>query len=85
MWTAYWHVHSLRRPTDHIQPAAFAFATGSKMFSFANGVVAQVPGRNWNRPLALLYGLTAFGSSTYSQRATRSISARGWPYSSAAA
>ncbi len=27
----YWQTHSLRRPTDHIQPAALAFATGSKM------------------------------------------------------
>ncbi len=25
----YWQVHSPRRPTDHIQAAAFALATGS--------------------------------------------------------
>lgn len=27
----YWQAHSLRRPTDHIQAAAFALAVGSKM------------------------------------------------------
>jgi hypothetical protein len=27
----YWQTHSPRRPTDHIQAAALAFATGSKM------------------------------------------------------
>jgi hypothetical protein len=47
----------LRRPTDHIQAAAFAFETGSKMLSLANGVVAHVPGRNWKRPDAAERGL----------------------------
>ena len=44
--------------------AASAFATGSKISWSAYGVVAHVLGRNWKSPLALLYGFSAFGSSS---------------------
>jgi hypothetical protein len=43
---AYWQAHSLRRPCCHIQAAALALATGSKMSRSANGVLAHVERKN---------------------------------------
>jgi hypothetical protein len=46
----YWHTHSLLRPSDHIQAAALAFASGSKMSLLPNGVDFQVERMNWKSP-----------------------------------
>jgi hypothetical protein len=46
---------------EYSHAAALALATGSKGEEAANGVVAHVDGRNWNRPSALEDVLTAAG------------------------
>jgi hypothetical protein len=48
--SVYWHTHSLLRPSDHIQAAALAFASGSKMSLSPYGVERQVERMNWKRP-----------------------------------
>lgn len=54
------HVHSLPRPVASIHPAASAFAYGLQIEKPANGVRANVDGRNWNNPDAPV-GLFASG------------------------
>src|SRR5215218_4795798 len=74
----YWHAHSFRRPCCHIQAAALALATGSKISRSANGVPAQVALRNWNNPKYGPASFTAFGSRFDSHRPTRNRSSGGW-------